>query len=75
MLRLPKIKWDLSWITKPWYKYGEYCEFHITKRHDINRCIYLINIIQNIIDSGKLTFNGTLTNPNHNLKLNKHPLP
>lgn len=63
-------------VKPTWWKDNKYCEFHKGKYHRSNNCPCLKNIIQDLIDWGKIEIDGInhkISNIDHTIF--KNPLP
>lgn len=58
-----------------WYNEEEYYHFHYKKFHDKNKYQTLKNVIQDLIDNGKLEVDNPFAIPNQNLGIYQNPLP
>lgn len=57
-----------------WFNEEEFCHFHFQKGHDTNKWITLKNVVQDLIDNGKLEVDNPIAIPNKNLGIYQNPL-
>jgi len=69
LLTFPEVTWDPILVSKPWYKYDDFCEFHRVQGHSTDWYLTLRRVVQIFIDNVKLVFNDASPNPNKNLQV------
>ncbi|GLJ31915.1 hypothetical protein SUGI_0642360 [Cryptomeria japonica] len=73
ILSLPPISNYEPQIKPPWWNDSHYCDYHRNKGHQMNNCMRLKHMVQDMIDRGDLTIDGLKTNGDHGAF--KNPLP
>lgn len=58
-----------------WYKNNEYCTYHRKKFHETNKCNKLRNVMQRLIDNGKVSSRNLIAQANKKLGVFQDPLP
>lgn len=60
-------------VRPPWWREDHTCSYHRSKGHNIENCFKLKDVIQDLIEAGKVFIDGLVKNYNH--KAFQQPLP
>ncbi|KAH9306999.1 hypothetical protein KI387_011403, partial [Taxus chinensis] len=78
-ITLPPIKphtgFDPARPTPAWYKEHDFCNYHRVKGHSDGNYITFKNIVQEMLEKGKLTVDNPNAPTNQNLHIFKKPFP